>query len=218
MLKVEGLSMHYQQGDSIIKALSNVSFCIERGESVAVIGPSGSGKTTLLTLLAGLDRPFCGRVLFNKTDLTQMTEKQMTQFRSQNIGIIFQYFHLMPYLTAIENIMLPLEINGDFDSKEKAENMIKMVGLIHRRNHYPHQLSGGECQRVAIARAAVFKPQLLLADEPSGNLDKQTGDYVIDLLFDLVRETQLTMVLVTHNESLAQRCTNKIELVGGQIK
>ncbi|MBU3917365.1 ABC transporter ATP-binding protein [bacterium] len=216
ILKVENISKSYSQADSgAIDVISNISFDIEKKETVAITGQSGSGKTTLLALLAGLERPDSGVIQLNDVDLNQMNEDKLAKFRAQNIGIIFQQFHLMSHLTAEENISLPLEILKATDIQDKTNEILKQVGLEHRRNHLPSRLSGGECQRVAIARALVVKPSILLADEPTGNLDNQTGSQVVDQLFDLVNSINMTLILVTHNLELARRCQRQLRLSEG---
>lgn len=217
ILSVTGLSKNYAQGDRQIHALQDFNLRMERGETLAVVGPSGSGKTTLLSLLAGLDEPSSGRIQLQGRDLTDMDERSLSEFRGKNMGIVFQQFHLIPYLTAAENVSLPLEIAGEKQAEEKALAALKSVGLEARALHRPDQLSGGECQRVAIARALVTEPQILLADEPSGNLDAATGEKVMDLLFDLVHARKMTLVLVTHNMEHAKRCRKIVELKGGRL-
>lgn len=219
MLTVENVRKNYVQGESQIEVLKGVDLQVQSGETVAILGESGSGKSTLLSLLAGLDRPDQGRIVLDSKDFSTLSEETMTQFRGQNIGIVFQQYHLLPHLTALENVSLPLEIAG-FDLKKAsslAEEALAQVKLPHRQRHFPHQLSGGECQRAAIARALVTRPRVLLADEPSGNLDSQTGRQVMDLLFSLVKEVGMTTVLVTHSEELALRCQRQTRLVDGKL-
>lgn len=218
MIEVQNLFKNYQQGDSSIPVLKGINFSIISGEQVAVLGQSGSGKSTLLSLMAGLDSPTNGKVIVDRQDLALLTEDQLASFRSQNIGIVFQQYHLIDHLTALENVSLPLDLRGEKNSVEKAKDMLSRVGLSHRYFHLPRQLSGGECQRVAIARALVVKPKLLLADEPSGSLDTKTGDQVMKLLFDLVNEFKTTTILVTHNTELARNCARQIHLVNGQVE
>lgn len=218
ILKVENLNKHFAQGNSRIDAVKDISFSMQGGETLAIVGPSGSGKTTLLSLLAGLESPSSGSIVINKAEVSKMSESELSRFRSKNIGIVFQQFHLMPHLSAKENVCLPLEILGDQDIENKALTVLKTVGLGDRTEHLPHQLSGGECQRVAIARASVVKPKLLLADEPSGNLDTETGQRVMDLLFSLVDDTHTTLILVTHDMQLARRCQKQVYLRGGSLQ
>jgi putative ABC transport system ATP-binding protein len=217
VIEIKALSKTYQQAGSAIHAINNVDISIDKGQTVAITGRSGSGKTTLLTLLAGLDRPTHGEISILGKNLTSMSEKEMGQFRGENIGIVFQKFHLMPYLTAQENVSLPLEILGIKNADEKASESLALVGLEDRLTHLPAQLSGGECQRVAIARALITSPAILLADEPSGNLDSHTGQIVMDLLFELAEKKKSTLILVTHDQTLASRCQRQISLVAGSI-
>ncbi len=200
-----------------IEVLSGLNFEIEQGATVAILGQSGSGKSTLLSLMAGLDHPTSGSVELKGQNLSTMREENLSKFRAQNIGIVFQQFHLMSHLSALENISLPLELNHDSAALPKAQEALEQVGLKHRRDHFPHQLSGGECQRVAIARALAVRPALLLADEPTGNLDNKTGEHIADLFFDLVESTKMTLLFVTHNEQLAERCLRKHLLNEGRF-
>ncbi len=187
------------------------------GETAAIVGPSGAGKSTLLALLAGLDEPSAGRVWLNGTELSALDEDGRAGVRNREVGFVFQSFHLLPSLTAIENVMLPLELSGTPNAAERAGEALQRVGLDHRLRHYPRQLSGGEKQRVAIARAFVAQPSLLFADEPTGNLDNKTGEKILTLLFDLNSATQTTLVLVTHDLDAAARCSRTIELAAGRL-
>lgn len=216
-LRVENLSKVYKQGETEIQALGGVSFSVNAGESLAIIGPSGSGKTTLLTLMAGLESPSHGQIHFGSMDISSFNEKGRTDFRAKNMGIVFQQFHLMPHLTALENVSLPLEILGQ-SLGEKPLEALRKVGLEKRAHHLPHQLSGGESQRVAIARAMVHRPPFILADEPSGNLDTENGDKVMNLLFERIKEEKTTLVLITHDLDLAARCDRQIHLLGGRLQ
>ncbi len=221
-VKVESLCKSFSQGSLEIEVLKNLSFQVKTGEIVAILGQSGSGKSTLLSLLSGLDRASSGQVQVDGQSIEAMSENEITDFRGRYIGIVFQQFHLIPHLTAIENVMLPLEIQEakGFDSQktyEKAKILLDQVGLSHRIDHFPRQMSGGECQRVAIARAMISSPRFILADEPSGNLDVDTGKNVIDNLFKVVRENKVTMILVTHSMELAQKCDRQLHLSKGQI-
>lgn len=218
ILKVNNVNKDFNQGDLKVSALKDINISASKNESISIIGPSGSGKTTLLSLLAGLDQPTSGQIIINEQDICKYSEKELTRFRSQNIGIVFQQFHLMQHLTALENVMLPLEISGQSNILTRATEMLTKVGLAERLKHFPHQLSGGENQRVAIARALVTGPTILLADEPSGNLDTETGDIVMNLLFDLVAKSNSTLVLITHDLQLANRCDRKINIMGGMIQ
>ncbi|MCK5478699.1 MAG: ATP-binding cassette domain-containing protein, partial [Methylococcales bacterium] len=195
--------------------LSSVELTIKRGESIAIVGASGSGKSTLLGLLAGLDSPTQGIIKLKDKDLTAMSEDGRAELRNQLVGFVFQSFQLLPGLTALENVMLPLELRGDKKAKEAATALLKRVGLNHRLTHTPMKLSGGEQQRVALARAFVTDPEILFADEPTGNLDSKTGEHIIDLLFELNQEKHTTLVLVTHDNALATRCQRTIKLEAG---
>jgi len=218
ILKVENIGKNFQQGRTTIHALKAITFSMQERESLAIVGPSGSGKTTLLSLLAGLDFPTTGNIAIDNACITSMSEKKLAYFRSHNIGIVFQQYHLMPYLTAEENVSLPLEIMRETNVQKRAQEILEMVGLSNRLNHFPHQMSGGECQRVAIARASVVRPKILLADEPSGNLDSQTGGKVMDLLFSLSAESAMTLILVTHDMQLAARCQRQIHMLDGSLQ
>jgi len=197
--------------------LSDVSFNIKPAESVAIIGASGSGKSTLLSLLAGLDSSSSGNIEIFGQALKKLNEDQRAALRNKMIGFVFQSFQLLPNLNALENVMLPLELIADKQAKSLATLLLNRVGLSHRLQHIPNQLSGGEQQRVALARAFVTHPKILFADEPTGNLDSSTGEHIIDLLFELNKENQTTLVLVTHDQRLASRCTRTIELSAGRI-
>ena len=199
----------------ILKAV-NLSF--RAASSCAIVGASGSGKTTLLGLLAGLDLPSSGQILFDGKDITAMSEDQRAQLRAGRVGFIFQSFQLLPHLTAYENVLLSLEILNAADAKQRTTLLLQRVGLADRHQHYPNQLSGGEQQRCAIARAFAANPILLFADEPTGNLDQATGHKIIDLLFELNREQQTCLIIATHDPELAQRCGRIIEISGGEIK
>jgi putative ABC transport system ATP-binding protein len=204
-----------QEGELII--LQPISLCVAKGESLAITGPSGSGKSTLLGILAGLDVPSSGRVLLNGVDITALNEDGRAQVRAANVGFIFQSFQLLPGLTALENVMLPLELRGDQAARTKATAFLARVGLEQRLQHYPPQLSGGEQQRVAIARAFASEPKVLFADEPTGNLDAVTGARIIDLLFELNRAQGATLILITHEERLAQLCQRRLVLTAGAL-
>lgn len=197
--------------------LKGITLEIKSGESAAIIGASGSGKSTLLGLLAGLDEATAGTVTINGTDLGALDEDGRARFRGQHIGFVFQSFQLLPALTALENVMLPLELQGQNKVAELAQNYLQRVGLGARTGHYPLQLSGGEQQRVALARAFASRPSILFADEPTGNLDTKTGEHIIDLLFELNREEGTTLVLVTHDQALAERCQRRLRLDGGAL-
>lgn len=204
-----------QSGELCI--LKNITLHIDAGESVAIVGSSGSGKSTLLGLLAGLDTPSSGRVLIDGEDLGAMDEDQRAQLRNQKVGFVFQSFQLLPSLSALENVMLPLELKGLRDPQQTAQQYLQKVGLGQRMQHYPRQLSGGEQQRVAIARAFACQPCLLFADEPTGNLDTLTGGRIIDLLFEMNQQSDTTLVLVTHEQRLAERCGRRLVLEAGEL-
>ncbi len=206
-----------QSGGEPLMILHEISFVVAAGEALAIIGASGSGKSTLLGLLAGLDLPSHGRVRLDGQDLAALDEDARAGLRGRLLGFVFQSFQLLPALTALENVMLPLELAGVVAAREMAAAMLERVGLGHRLDHYPKHLSGGEQQRVALARAFGVKPKLLLADEPTGNLDADTGAQIIDLMFEMNREAGTTLVLVTHDEALAHRCGRQLRLLGGII-
>lgn len=218
LVEVRQVSKEFQQGETVIPVLRDLSFGVEAGETVAIVGQSGSGKSTLLSMLAGLDQPTQGSITVDGQDLSRLNQNELTRFRGRSIGIIFQQFHLMRSLTALENVLLPLDILGLPNAEERAMDALQLMGLGARAKHLPQQLSGGECQRVAIARAFVVEPRILLADEPSGNLDTATGEKVMNLLFDAVAQRGMTLILVTHDMQLASRCKNRLPLVQGQLQ
>jgi putative ABC transport system ATP-binding protein len=217
IVRAVGLSKQVQTGETRLTILDDVTFDIGDGEAVAVLGASGSGKSTLLGLLAGLDTPSAGTVSVAGKDLFGLDEDGRAALRSQLVGFVFQSFQLLPALTALENVMLPLELAAAGDAEIRARAMLERVGLGPRVGHYPKQLSGGEQQRVAIARAFVGTPRLLFADEPTGNLDSATGAQIIDLMFELNRERRATLVLVTHDEAISRRCGRALRLVAGRL-
>ncbi len=217
VLKAEDLCKEVSSPEGALTIVDHVSLDIARGESLAVAGPSGAGKSTLLALLAGLDAPSSGRVLLEGTDLTRLDEDGRARLRAQRVGFVFQSFHLIPALTALENVMLPLELAGLADARRAAAETLGRVGLQARTRHYPRQLSGGEQQRVAIARAFVTRPAVLFADEPTGNLDTATGGRVGELLFELNASAHTTLVLVTHDRGLAARCGRMLRMDAGRI-
>ncbi|MBA1155066.1 ABC transporter ATP-binding protein [Microvirga sp. Marseille-Q2068] len=206
------------RGAARVHILKGISLGVDRGEAVGLIGPSGSGKSTLLMTMAGLERPDSGKVIVDGTDLSGLDEDALARFRGRRIGIVFQSFHLVPTMTALENVALPLELAGENHAFERAEAELQSVGLGHRLHHYPAQLSGGEQQRVAIARAIVPNPAILVADEPTGNLDETTGQSIVDLLFALKRDRGATLVLVTHDLALARLCDRMVRLRSGQVE
>ena len=217
MLEAVGVGKQVSSPEGMLAILADVSLAIARGETVAVMGASGAGKSTLLALLAGLDEPTTGQVRLADCELTALDEDGRAAVRARHVGFVFQSFHLVPSLTAVENVMLPLELAGRSDARGAALEVLGRVGLAERVGHYPSQLSGGEQQRVAIARAFVTRPDVLFADEPTGNLDAATGERIMDLLFGLNSETGTTLVLVTHDRTLAARCGRVILLDAGRI-
>lgn len=218
VLAADGLTMRFAGPEGEITLFSELDLNIPRGDAVAILGASGSGKSTLLGLLAGLERPTAGRVFMDNRDLSAMDEDDRARLRAGRVGFVFQAFHLLPGLTALENVMLPGELAGHASVLTEAEEALRRVGLAGRRHHYPGQLSGGEQQRVALARAFVDRPAILFADEPTGNLDQATGERVIDLLFELNGEHSTTLVLVTHDEQLAGRCRRVLRLGSGGLR
>ena len=215
VLEARNVSKTVPSPEGPLTILADVSLSVRTGETLAIIGASGAGKSTLLALLAGLDSPSAGRVFIAGADLTELDEDGRAAVRGRHVGFVFQSFHLIPSLTALENVMLPLELRGRSDARETAVQALAQVGLAARAAHYPKQLSGGEQQRVAIARAYVTRPEVLFADEPTGNLDTHTGQRITDLLFELNRSTGSTLVLVTHDRELASRCSRILELDAG---
>ena len=212
------LTKHVRSSDTQLTILQDINLEVSIGEAVSIVGASGSGKSTLLGLLAGLDIPSGGKVYLNGEDIFSLSEDERAELRGRILGFVFQSFQLLPVLTAIENVMLPLELTGVSNARKTALEILGRVGLGARINHYPKQLSGGEQQRVAIARAYVTHPKLLLADEPTGNLDSSTGNQIVDLMFELNRERGTTLILVTHDEAISSRCTRQVQLVGGEIE
>jgi putative ABC transport system ATP-binding protein len=217
MIELHGVSKTVPSGDSLLTILHPLDLRIDSGRVAAIVGPSGSGKSTLLGLLAGLDAPSTGRIVIDGEDITAMSEDALARFRGTRIGFVFQFFHLLPSLTAYENARVPLEIAGHAEAGRRADALLSEVGLGPRRHHYPSQLSGGEQQRVAIARALANDPAILLADEPTGNLDSATGHQVIDLLLDVNRRRKTTVILVTHDAELAARADVTIALRDGHV-
>lgn len=218
MISIAYLTMRLTAGGQAVTILDDVSLDIPTKQMVAIVGPSGSGKSTLLGLIAGLDKPTSGSILLDGVDITGLPEREMTHYRRQKIGYIFQSFHLIPTLTALENVAVPLELNGDATADERAKELLTAVGLRDRSGHYPVQLSGGEQQRVAVARAFACRPPILLADEPTGNLDSATGRQVIDLLLGLNRDHGSSLVLVTHDAALASHAERIVSLRDGRIE
>ena len=217
MLAAHNISKKVSSPEGSLTILSKVSFSIAPGESVAVVGPSGAGKSTLLALLAGLDLPTQGYVVLNGVNLGELDEDGRARVRAESVGFVFQSFHLVPSLNALENVMLPLELAGHGDARQASRAIIERVALKERWSHYPAQLSGGEKQRVAIARAFATEPAVLFADEPTGNLDTRTGETIMELMFELNRKSSTTLVLVTHDNSLAARCDRVLSLDAGKL-
>jgi putative ABC transport system ATP-binding protein len=217
ILEVENLTMSYQSGSKSLTVLHNINMLIYEGETVAITGPSGSGKTTLMGLCAALDNPTSGNIKLLGNLISPLSEDQRAQLRNKNIGFIFQNFQLLPSLTALENVMLPLELQGINGAEDDAKKLLERVGLKDRMTHYPTQLSGGEQQRVALARAFINKPKILFADEPTGNLDGDTGTTVESLMFDLNKDFGTTLIIVTHNPELAAKTSRTIQLKSGHV-
>ncbi|KPZ52267.1 MULTISPECIES: ABC transporter ATP-binding protein [Pseudoalteromonas] len=217
IIQVNGLSKVVSTFEGELPILSDISFNVKHGESVAIVGTSGSGKSTLLSLLAGLDTASSGEIILDGEPLHTLDEEQRAALRAEKVGFVFQSFMLVQSLTALENVMLPAELAGESDAKEQALALLEKVGLSHRIDHYPSQLSGGEQQRVAIARAFIGTPKILFADEPSANLDSKNGKMVESLLFDLNQQHGTTLILVTHDEALAQKCQHIVQIEAGQL-
>ena len=218
LYKLKNINLNYLLNGNNIKILKNINFEIKKNESVAIIGESGSGKTSLLMLMSGLENPTNGSIVFNGEDLSKISDKRRTEIRKKKIGLIFQQFFLIPNYTALENVMFPMQINEIKNEKEKAISILQDFGLIHRKNNLPSELSGGEQQRVAIARAISFDPEIVLADEPTGNLDRRNTGIVSDLLLEYSRKKKICLILVTHNMNLARKCDRVMKMVDGQIK
>jgi len=218
MIELTNLSRNFSMSHGEITVLNQLNLTVQSKERVAIIGPSGSGKSTLLLIMTGLESPSEGNVNIAGISLSNLNNDQRADLRREHIGIVFQSFHLIPSLTARENVALPLEISGLKNSRQQAMTMLDKVGLTDRGDHYPAQLSGGEQQRVAIARALVHGPELIVADEPTGNLDEKTGDFIMQLLFDLNRDTGATLLLVTHDHKLAARCDRTLRLEDGRLR
>jgi putative ABC transport system ATP-binding protein len=217
VLVAEKISKQVSSPEGPLTILDDVSFSVQKGDSVAIVGASGAGKSTLLALLAGLDLPTSGTIRVNGIDLTKLDEDGRAELRAANVGFVFQSFHLVPSLNALENVMLPLELAGNATPRRSALKILQQVGLQDRVSHYPSQLSGGEMQRVAIARAFATEPAVLFADEPTGNLDSRTGGHIMDLMFELNRNSSTTLLLVTHDKALAERCDREISLDAGKL-
>jgi len=217
MLALKSLKKSYHQGSQTIEIFENLNFHVEEGQRVAIMGKSGSGKSTLLSLISGIIKPDDGDISLNGVSYKALQESELNDFRAMNIGFVFQNFHLVSYLNALENVMLPAKVCHISKPREKAITLLESVGLGHRLDHLPSQLSGGEKQRVAIARALIHNPKIILADEPSGNLDDETGNAVMDILFELIKKNHTTLILVTHSKDVAERCEKTYELLQGSL-
>ncbi len=218
LYKLSNINLNYHLNENDIRVLENINFEIKKNERVAIIGESGSGKTSLLMLMSGLEKPTSGKIIFNNVNFSEISEKKKTQIRKKEIGLIFQQFYLIPNYTALENVMFPMQINEIKDEKKKAMKILSDIGLDHRKNNLPSELSGGEQQRVAIARAISFNPEIILADEPTGNLDKKNTEIVSELLLNYSSKKKISLILVTHNMNLARKCDRVIKLIDGCIK
>ena len=218
LFKLDNIYLNYNVNGNDIRILKNINFEIKKNERVAITGESGSGKTSLLMLMSGLENPSTGSIIFQNKDLSKISDEQKTAIRKKKIGLVFQQFYLIPNYTALENVMFPMQINKIKDEKEKATSILSDFGLEHRKNNLPSELSGGEQQRVAIARAISFDPEIILADEPTGNLDKKNTELVSNLLLNYSKRKKISLVLVTHNINLAKMCDRVINLFDGQIK
>lgn len=218
IIDIENLQLHLKSEAGDLQILKNINQKMQQGQTICIVGPSGSGKTSLMMLLGGLEKPTSGTITIQNTEITELDENQLAKFRQEHIGIVFQNFHLIPTMTAVENIAIPLEFAGEKNAFKKAEEALEQVGLKERAKHYPSQLSGGEQQRVAIARAFVSMPKILLADEPTGNLDVETGQKIIDLMFNLCEKSGTTLVLITHDPELAAKCDQRLHLIDGEIQ
>ncbi len=217
ILSLQNVSKNYKSGGGVLTVLDTISFSVQAGDSISIVGPSGSGKTTLLGLCAGLDQPTSGSIELQQNHLEALNEDQLASVRNRYVGFIFQNFQLMPTLTAIENVMVPLELRGEKKARARALEFLDKVGLVERSHHYPAQLSGGEQQRIAIARAFSNRPAILFADEPTGNLDAETSGKIVELIFGLNHQSGTTLVLVTHDDELAAGTQRIIHLKGGKI-
>jgi putative ABC transport system ATP-binding protein len=217
MLELKSLKKSYIQGAQRIEIFEDLNFSVQNGQRVAIMGKSGSGKSTLLSLISGIIKPDDGDISLDSVSYKNLQEGKLNDFRATNIGFVFQNFHLVSYLNALENVMIPAKVCNIAKPKEKATQLLESVGLSHRLDHLPSQLSGGEKQRVAIARALIHNPKIILADEPSGNLDDETGNAVMDKLFELIKKNNTTLILVTHSKDVAQRCEKTYKLANGNL-
>ncbi|MDD0851791.1 ABC transporter ATP-binding protein [Halobacteriovorax sp. GB3] len=217
ILQAKNISKSYHQAEQKLQVLKDLNLEVSSGETIAILGKSGSGKSTLLSLLCGIDRFDEGEILYADKKISTLSEDEISYLRSHHIGVIFQQFHLIDHLNALENVMLPIEIKGEDNPEQKAKQLLEKVGMAHREAHFPSELSGGEKQRVAIARALATTPRILLADEPSGSLDEKTGNEVMELIFDLVKSTDMSLILVTHDPELAKKCQRTLILEEGKL-
>jgi putative ABC transport system ATP-binding protein len=218
MIRIENLKKTFTQGREQLEILKGVNLTLRSGERAAILGKSGSGKSTLISLIAGLMKADSGKIFWGDQEILALSEKELNPIRARNLGLVFQQFHLFPYMTALENVLVPLEIQKVSNPKPRARELLNDLGLLHRENHFPEQLSGGERQRVAIARALVSEPPILLADEPSGNLDEVTGEQMLTKLFEVTERKGTTLILVTHDQDLAKRCDRQLWLEGGILQ
>ena len=218
LYKLNNINLNYNLNGNDIKVLKNINFEIKKNERLAIVGESGSGKTSLLMIMSGLENPTSGSIIFKNIDLSKISEKRKTEIRKKKIGLIFQQFYLIPNYTALENVMFPMQINSIRNEKKKANTILSEIGLVQRKNNLPSELSGGEQQRVAIARAISFNPEIILADEPTGNLDKKNTELVSNLLLNYSKKKKISLIIVTHNMKLAKKCDRMIRLSDGQIK
>jgi putative ABC transport system ATP-binding protein len=218
LYKLDNINLNYNLNSNDIKVLKNINFEIKKNERVAIVGESGSGKTSLLMIMSGLENPTSGTIIFKNVDFSKISEKKKTEIRKKKIGLIFQQFYLIPNYTALENVMFPMQINNIGNEKKKAGAILSDIGLAERKNNLPSELSGGEQQRVAIARAISFKPEIILADEPTGNLDEKNTELVSNLLLNYSKKKKIGLIIVTHNMNLAKKCDKIIKLIDGKIR
>jgi putative ABC transport system ATP-binding protein len=218
LYKLDNINLNYNLNDNDIKVLKNINFEIKKNERVAIVGESGSGKTSLLMIMSGLENPTSGTIIFKNVDFSKISEKKKTEIRKKKIGLIFQQFYLIPNYTALENVMFPMQINNIGNEKKKASAILSDIGLAERKNNLPSELSGGEQQRVAIARAISFKPEIILADEPTGNLDEKNTELVSNLLLNYSKKKKIGLIIVTHNMNLAKKCDKIIKLIDGKVR
>jgi len=218
LYKLDNINLDYNLNGNDIKVLKNINFEIKKNERVAIVGESGSGKTSLLMIMSGLENPTSGKIIFKNVDFSKISEKKKTEIRKKKIGLIFQQFYLIPNYTALENVMFPMQINNIGNEKKKAGAILSDIGLAERKNNLPSELSGGEQQRVAIARAISFKPEIILADEPTGNLDEKNTELVSNLLLNYSKKKKISSIIVTHNMNLAKKCDKIIKLIDGKVR